>query len=187
MTMKEMAAAYATVQNGGVYRTPLYYTKITDNSGNTVFEPKQEEVRVFSEQNAWLLLDLLKEPIYGAQGTGGSARISGQDVRGKTGTTNDNYDRWLCGFTPYYTAVTWYGFDKNETIEFGGKNPAGLIWANVMKSVHKDLERKNFERPDNIENATICPSSGKVANGNCQNTYTEYFLQGTMPETCTVH
>ena len=63
MTMKEMAAAYATVQNGGVYRTPLYYTKITDNSGNTVFEPKQEEVRVFSEQNAWLLLDLLKEPI----------------------------------------------------------------------------------------------------------------------------
>ena len=63
MTAKELAAAYATVQNGGVYRTPLYYTKITDSEGETMFEPKQEETRVFSEQNAWLLLDLMKEPI----------------------------------------------------------------------------------------------------------------------------
>ena len=91
MTPLEMAGAYATIQNKGVYRTPLYYSKITDKDGTTIYQPKQEETKVFSEQNAWLLLDLMKEPIYGSQGTGTSARISGQDVRGKTGTTNRRF------------------------------------------------------------------------------------------------
>ena len=50
------------------------------------------------------------------------------DVAAKTGTTDDNYDRWLCGFTPYYTGVTWYGYDKNESINYNGKkNPAGIL------------------------------------------------------------
>lgn len=69
MTPVEVAGAYATIENGGVYRTPLYYTKITNREGETLFEPKQEETRVFSEQNAWLLQDLMKEPIYNAAGT----------------------------------------------------------------------------------------------------------------------
>ena len=48
----------------------------------------------------------------------------------------ENYDRWLCGFTNYYTAATWYGFDMNETINYEGKNPAGLLWSAVMKDIH---------------------------------------------------
>ena len=83
ITAVELAAAYATIENGGVYRTPLFYTKITDKDGNTVYEAKQEETRVFSEQNAWLLTDLLKQPIYGSEGTGTAAAISGQQVRRK--------------------------------------------------------------------------------------------------------
>lgn len=58
------------------------------------------------------------------------------DVAAKTGTTNDNYDRWLCGFTNYYTAVCWYGFDISEPISFNGKNPAGIMWSSVMKKIH---------------------------------------------------
>ncbi len=183
----ELAGGYATIANDGRYTEPTFYTEIKNNKGKTVLKTSQDVRRVFSKQIAYVIKELLTQPVKGTYGTATYCTIPNIETAAKTGTTNDNYDRWLCGFTPYYTAVTWYGFDKNETIEFGGKNPAGLIWANVMKSVHKDLERKNFERPDNIENATICPSSGKVANGNCQNTYTEYFLQGTMPETCTVH
>ncbi len=83
LTAVEMAGCYATIENGGVYRTPLFYTKITDKDGNTVYEAKQEETRVFSEQNAWLLTDLLKQPIYGSEGTGTAAAISGQQVRRK--------------------------------------------------------------------------------------------------------
>ncbi len=83
------------------------------------------------------------------------------DVAAKTGTTNENYDRWLCGFTPYYTAVTWFGFDKNETISFNGKNPAGIIWSNVMKKIHSNLKGKKFEMPKGIVTATVCYDSRK--------------------------
>ena len=75
----------------------------------------------------------------------------------------------------------------NETINYGGNNPAGVIWANVMKKIHSNLENKNFEKPLGIESAKICPKSGKVANSRCSNAYTEYFIHGTIPETCNVH
>ena len=50
---------------------------------------------------------------------------------------------------------------RNETINFNGKNPAGIIWANVMKKIHKNLDNKDFEVPYNIETAKICPTSRK--------------------------
>lgn len=130
---------------------------------------------------------LLTEPVTGSSGTATYCSISGMDVAAKTGTTNDNYDRWLCGFTPYYTAVCWYGFDMNESINFNGKNPAGLIWSNVMKNIHSDLPNKKFEKTDGVITSIICKDSGKTANSSCPNTFTEYFLKGTMPDICTQH
>ncbi len=100
LTPVEMAAAYAMIENGGLYREPLFYTKIVDAKGETYYEPEQKTERVLSEQNAWLLTELLKHPIYGGAGTGQqtgtAAAISGQEVRGKTGTTNNNSAAWFC-------------------------------------------------------------------------------------------
>lgn len=123
----------------------------------------------------------------GTNGTATYCSISGIDVAAKTGTTNENYDRWLCGFTPYYTAVCWYGFDMNESINFNGKNPAGLIWSSVMQNIHSGLPNANFEMSKGIVTSTICRDSGKVANSSCPNTFTEYFLKGTVPDMCTQH
>ena len=110
------------------------------------------------------------------------------DVAAKTGTTNENYDRWLCGFTPYYTAATWYGFDMNESINFSGKNPAGLLWAHVMINVHEKLDSNRFEMPKSgVTSCTICSETNKLANSGCPNRYTEYFLKGTIPDMCTLH
>ena len=76
----------------------------------------------------------------------------------------------------------------NESINFNNKNPAGIIWANVMKNIHKNLEKAEFERPFIVQKATICPFSGKLSNSNCINEYTEYFVRGTVPqETCNIH
>ena len=105
----------------------------------------------------------------------------------KTGTTDENYDRWLCGFTPYYTAATWYGFDENETIEFNKRNPAGLLWANVMSKIHVGLKSATFEKPNSVYSCNICADTGKVATTGCKNVYTEYFLRGTVPQLCDKH
>ena len=104
-----MAAAYSMIANNGVYNSPIFYTKVEDSAGELVIESKQTTERVMSEQNAYVMKSLLKQPVEGDHGTATSCKIPGIDVGAKTGTTNDNKDRWLCGMTPYYTAATWYG------------------------------------------------------------------------------
>ena len=183
----EMASAYATIANGGIYIEPSFYTTIVNKSGKTVLEKETKKTRVFSENVAYVLSEILIQPVVGSDGTARYCNISGMDVAAKTGTTDDNFDRWLCGFTPYYTAVTWFGYDQNETVHFNNQNPAGLIWANVMKSVHSNLQGRKFEKPSGVTEAIICSTTGMRANTGCPNTYTEYFVWGTVPKECSLH
>ena len=187
ITPLEMAGAYATIANDGKYIEPTFYTSVTNKKGKTVLKAKQKTKNVFSKQVAYVLKELLKQPVEGTYGTATYCRISGIDVAAKTGTTDENYDKWLCGFTPYYTAVTWYGFDQNESIRYNNQNPAGIIWANVMRNIHNGLSGKSFEKPSWITTETICKDTGMVARTGCNNTYTEYFLWGTAPDLCTKH
>lgn len=189
----QMAAAYATIANDGEYITPTFYTKVVDSNGKTIIEANQPKQRVFSEQNAYILKELLTEPTK----TGGTAtvcKISGMDVAAKTGTTSDNYDKWLCGFTPYYTAATWYGYDTQATIPSGARSNASKIWDNVMTAIHKDLKSASFKEPDGIVKVAVCKDSGLRATEACEHdkrgnrVYTEYFSKGAVPtKTCTCH
>ena len=184
----EMAGAYATIANDGVYIEPTFYSKIVNKEGKTILEAKQQKRRVFSKEVAYILKELLTQPVTGSYGTATYCAISGIDVAAKTGTTDENYDRWLCGFTPYYTGVTWYGYDQNETINYNGKkNPAGILWANIMSKVHSNLKNARFEKPSKVTSCIICSESGEIANSGCPNTYREYFLLGTTPGKCTEH
>lgn len=183
----EMAGAYSTIANNGVYIEPTFYTKIIANNGEEVLKSKQQTRRVFSESVAFIVKELLTEPVKGKEGTAIYCDISGIDVAAKTGTTNEDYDRWLCGFTNYYTAVTWYGFDISERINYNGKNPAGLIWASVMKDIHKNLKKSSFEKPYGVSEKIICKDTLKVANSGCTDTYTEYFFNENNVGNCTKH
>ncbi len=187
ITPLEMAAAYATIANDGEYIEPTFYTSIVNSEGKTVLKANQETRTVFSEQVAYIVKELLTQPVEGSHGTATYCSISGIDVAAKTGTTDENYDKWLCGFSTYYTAVTWFGFDQNESIYYNNQNPAGIIWANVMRRVHNGLQNMSFIKPTSIETATICASTGMVARTGCSNTYQEYFLKGTVPDLCTTH
>ncbi len=186
-TPLEMASAYATIANGGVYITPTFYTKVVDSSGNTVLTPKQEQTRVISEQNAYIAKSILQEPVKSG-GTASYCAISGIDVAAKTGTTDENYDRWLCGFTPYYAAACWYGYDNNETVSYPySGNPAGSIWDAVMTKIHTGLASASFQRPSGIVEQTVCRTTGCLATTGCTNTYTEIFTQDNLPEKCEGH
>ena len=155
--------------------------------GKVVLQAEQESHRVFSAQVAYILKELLKQPVEGNHGTATYCSISGIDVAAKTGTTDENYDKWLCGFTPYYTAVTWFGFDENESIYYYNQNPAGIIWSNVMRRVHDGLTNASFREPSWITTDIICADTGMLAKTGCTNIYEEYFLWGTEPDECTKH
>ena len=184
ITPLEMAGAYATIANNGIYRRPMFYTKVTDTNGNTVLEGKQDSEEVISEQAAYVVKDLLKSVVQ--NGTATYCKISGIDVAAKTGTTNNNFDKWLCGFTNYYTAATWYGYDQNEEVT-GSTNVAGKIWAAVMSKVHEGKDKVTFERPSGVVTETICKISGKKATSRCTDTYQEIFVEGKVPEECDGH
>ena len=187
-TPLQMAAAYATIARGGEYIEPTFYTKVEDLDGNVILEAKQETRRVMSEGNAYILSDILTSPVTG--GTAWMCSISGMDVAAKTGTTTSYKDRWLCGFTPYYTAATWFGYHYPEVVSMPNlpdPNAAMVIWSAVMDDIHEDLDGKRFEKPDNIVSAKICLDSGKRATKECTHTYTEIFVEGTVPDECDGH
>ena len=176
----QMAAGYASIANGGTYKTPTFYTKVTDAKGNVLYEPEKVENRVMTEQVAFIAADILKQPVI--SGTATYCKIAGMDVAAKTGTTNGDLDRWLVGFTPYYTAACWYGYPVGKKVVFPGNNPAGQIWDNVMTAIHEELENKTFEEPEGIIRKTVCRVSGKLATEACgANVYAEVFTEDLVP------
>ncbi len=181
----EMAAAYSAIANNGEYIEPTFYSKVVDSNGNTVLTPNQEKRRVISEQNAYIVQSILQEPV--KKGTATYCSISGMTVAAKTGTTDDSKDRWLCGFTPYYTAACWFGYDTPEEVYGFGTNPAGQIWDTVMTAIHKGLPSASFARPSGIVEQTVCRTTGGLAVSGCANTYKEIFTADNLPGKCEGH
>lgn len=182
VTLKELAAAYGVFANGGKYVKPHTYTKVIDNKGKLLLENSPNEETSISPQTAYIMTSLLTSVIEGKSGTGRLARLSVMPAAGKTGTTNNDYDKWFVGYTPYYVGAVWYGFDQNASIREAGvtNNISAKLWGMVMEKVHSDLSVKEFEKPSGIVEAKICTSTGKLASSGCSSSV-EYFISGTEP------
>jgi len=195
VTNVELCAAYASIANGGVYNKPMYYTKILDHDGNVLLTNETESTQVMKTSTAWLLTDAMHDTI--TKGTGSRLGFKEYEmhVAGKTGTASKNNDLWFVGFTPYYTAAVWTGFDNN--FDQYNKTYQQEIWRKVMEEIHvkKQLPDADWEKPDSIVTATICTKCGNLAvtglcdmaeGGSCVKT--EYFAKGTVPtQKCTCH
>lgn len=195
VTNMELCAAYATIANGGVYNKPQLYTRVLDSDGNVILDHTVPESRqVLKETTAFLLTDAMVDTV--TIGTGGSVNFNhNMAIAGKTGTTSDNKDVWFAGYTPYYTAATWVGYDNNiEMTSKAETNLAKKLWKEVMSKIHEDLPNQSFPIPSGIVQAQVCSQSGKLPiPGLCDSepfntVITEYFAEGTVPtETCDVH
>ena len=191
----ELNAAYASIANKGVYNTPILYTEIRDHDGYLLLSKKTKSSQVMKTSTSWLLTDAMEDTI--TNGTG--SRLAFKDYKmhlaGKTGTASKNNDLWFVGFSPYYTAAVWTGFDHG--FEQKDKSYQQDLWRNIMEEIHSSLELpdKEFEMPDSIVKASICTKCGKLAvAGLCDQAEggstvaTEFFAKGTVPtEKCTCH
>lgn len=190
VTNMELNAAYAAIANKGNYIKPKLYTKIVDHDGNVLIDnTNPESTQVIKESTAWLLTSAMVDVV--TSGTGGSVNFGNMAIAGKTGTTSDYKDVWFSGFTPYYTATTWTGYDNNVSMTSSEeKNLSKKMWKAVMSRIHENLEYKSFPMASGIVTATVCSKSGKLPiAGVCDGcTKTEYFAEGTVPtEYCDVH
>ncbi len=151
--------------------------------------------KVMKESTAWLLTNAMEDVISYGTGTAAKFEEIGTAQAGKTGTTSDNTDYWFEGYTPYYTAGIWTGYDINTPQPSGDFHKR--MWKDIMEKIHKKmkLEEKSFREPEGIISCNICTSSGLLANtGACGSGYdnsqvrTEYFAGGTQPgKKCNLH
>ena len=167
-TVRQMAAAYATFTNDGVYREARTYTKVYNNQGNIVLDNTQESEKILSDRTVNYINYCLYQAVQ--SGTGTPAQIKGQNVAGKTGTTSSNKDRWFCGYTDYYTAAVWCGYNQPEKIVLTGvtSNPAARLWKKVMEPIHTGLARQPLYDGSSFRTVTVCLDSGKLATDACR-------------------
>jgi len=187
----ELTAAYAAIANGGVYTEPILYTKILDHDGNVLIDKQPTTRQVFKDSTAYLLTSAMEDVI--TKGTGTLARFSNINMSqaGKTGTTSNDIDLWFEGFTPYYTAGIWGGWDLNKDQENTSYHK--IIWKTIMEKVHvkKQLKNKAFKVPSSVKQVPICKSCGRLTVDACSKTESvtvEYFSSDTIPKDyCSCH
>ncbi|MBQ9997617.1 MAG: PBP1A family penicillin-binding protein [Clostridia bacterium] len=170
VTNLEMTAAYCAFVNDGVYIEPTTYTKITTQSGKLIYEKEQKKSMAFSKETARTMLNLLQSAV--STGTGGGASFGGgYSIAGKTGTTDNDKDRWFVGMTPYYVGAVWTGYDQPESLNFFSGNPSAKVWRLVMSGIHSDkkLPSKYFPGASmsKYTSAEICKVSGLLATEKC--------------------
>ena len=171
VTVLEMTAAYNSFASDGIYTEPYFYTKVTDRDGKVLLEKEVVSRRVWSKKTAKYMTGILRATAQGPLGV--AAAISRQSA-GKTGSTNEDKDRWYMGYTTEYTAGVWYGYDIPETLPYyATRQVPHKLWKNVMTEIHKDLPVKNFEGINyavpEIQKFYICEETGLVATEACPN------------------
>lgn len=165
------------------------YTKILDHDGNVLLDrtQTQEKHTVLKDSTAFLLTSAMEDVI--KKGTGTPARLSNMDAAAKTGTTSNNVDLWIAGYTPYYTCTIWSGYDDNTPLADREWDYHLKMWKKIMDQINttKGLAYTQFEEPDSVVERTVCTSTGKLAVSGCP-AVTEYFDRDTAPtQSCSGH
>lgn len=172
LTVQEMTAAFQIFGNGGVYNDPYTYYYVEDHNGNVILDNREKKgEQALSAGVAQVMNKILQMPIYGGEGTGPDAAISGWTVYGKTGTTDSNKDSWFVGGTPYAVAGIWTGYSEpSEIYSYTSLNAAKTLWRQIMTYYLEDKEDKEFDYSA-ITQANLCRSSGKIAGSGCSSEY----------------
>lgn len=188
-TPLQMAGAYATLGNRGIYIKPHFITRIEDAQGVEIYNYKPVQNRAVSDQTAWLMGNMLRTVV--TSGTGTNAQVPGVFTAGKTGTSEEYKDSWFCGYTSGYAVAVWMGYDQKQTMSqiYGGGFPAKLFRAVLIKA-HSKHNPPMKGMPGNIVQVSVCSKSGLLPSENCppEQIITEYSRADSVPEeTCNMH
>ena len=179
VTNIELTAAFAGIQNGGVYNKPRFYTTIVDHDGQPLIDNTVKSRQFMKASNAYCLTSAMQDVV--TKGTGAKVNFGNMAIAGKTGTTTSNVDVWFSGYTPYYACSTWAGYDNNVHMVSGETNTAKYLWKAIMGRIHENLEYKDFIRPEGVASATVCAITGKAPNVFCTQTRTEIMDKDSVP------
>ena len=203
LTVREMCSAYTTFTNGGVHNKSRTYYQVLDSNGNVILNNEPKATEVFRSDTCTIMTKMMENVV-----SSYAKYLTIDDwtaVAGKTGTSMYEYDRWFCGFTPYYVGAVWYGFVQPSALHSYTVNPGMFIFDKIMTKLHEPMHRQavdegreliqEFEQFGDIITCQICKDSGQLYDpevcgkdprgGRYE---TGYYVNGTQPKDyCTRH
>ncbi len=163
-SLQDLTSAYATFANDGIYQKGSFISTIKIN-GQTVFQRKTKKEKVFSQDSAYLMTDMLKSAAQ--NGTAKKLRSLPFPIAAKTGTVGTekgNTDAYALSYTTKDCIAVWLGNADNKKISYtGGGLPCNLLFE-INEILYSDYKSKNisindFKRPNSIS----CVSLDKIA------------------------
>lgn len=186
-TIQEMTASYQMFCNGGYYYEPYTYYYVTDSDGNIILDNRDrgKPDQIISGETSTIMNRLLYDVVNsGGEALGYRAKISGWDIIGKTGTTDNSCDNWFVGASPYAVAGIWTGHKTSSPIAIDEQGKCGYLWRDIMEEWLKDKESKSFTLSDNVEQHNFYRTSGLLTNNTLEdNIGTGYYTSDNMPAT----
>lgn len=198
VTVRELTSAY-TIFAEGLYHAPVSYRRVLDGEGRVLLENQPAGERVLTSSEAALMTRLLETVTEDGTARGLALKEEqGIPVAGKTGTTQNNCDRWFVGYTPNLLCGIWVGYDYPVPLEGIDGNPCLRIFDEVVsacEAAYRGGGLTDFIRDDRVVPVRICPLTGEIATPECFGALTEnnrpkigWFIEGTEPrDACHLH
>lgn len=184
----DMAAAYSIFPREGVYYEPSTYSKVLDSEGKVLLERNAIGKVALKSKTTYYINDMLENVV--SSGTGTAANFRGMPIAGKTGTTSSKKDLWFVGYTPYYTAAVWTGYDQQESMRNVRGNPSAKLWRKVMQKAHVNMPYAKFAAPPSGDLVAVsyCKETGDLANEFCPSTGVVSLFKEDAPQSlCKLH
>ncbi|OGN23195.1 MAG: hypothetical protein A2918_04140 [Candidatus Yanofskybacteria bacterium RIFCSPLOWO2_01_FULL_42_49] len=163
----DLVSAYGVFANDGI-RSPWYFIKKIESADGAVLEEtKTESKRILEPQVARMISDILSDNSARASvfGYSSSLYFPGRSVAAKTGTTQENRDAWVVGYSPSVVTGVWVGNNRQESMtkEGAGISAAGPMWHEFMAKALQKRPNEEFIKPDLVSSSEI------MLNGNYEN------------------
>lgn len=185
--LTEMTNAFATFGNEGKKNDLQLVRNIVNKNKEKIYESKPTTTQVWSPGTSFIISSILSDNSARAEVFGNSLTVSAnRPVAVKTGTTEDYRDAWTIGYTPSLAIGVWIGNNDNTPMSaVAGSSGSGPIWVNLMRQLLGNKPVEKFNQPSTVVARDVCRGDGALAPSKGDNTYTEYFLTGTLPtKTC---
>ena len=182
VTLLELTAAFAPFANGGFRIEPLFIRKVIDAEGKTLLENHPHREPVLDPAIAFLITDMLKD-VLAEEGTASAAgSILNRPAAGKSGTSQDNKNAHMVGYTPQLVTGIYIGDDYEKPLDSSGGGLAAPLWAWFMEKALQESTALDFEIPEGIVSCPLCPESGLRHGPFCPKpARDEFFISGTEP------